>query len=344
MESKVSKSGTVKIPFKSTPAYLHNGLTSCESYFSYASNNGDHLCTIFQIKTDTMPYPKTEEYHLKSEDGQEITELKYVRSQGQSKLVLTFNNGYKIYSEDGKRLLNFFKVPEKDQKFYKDNSVQNYFQGVASGFTKDENEIICVGNSIGEVYFVQNVKEGTYSTNVGLSLKNGAAISHLASSHSHNLLFVADNQGFLYVYSLDSAKAGKFIKTIDLNNQNNPVTSMCVYETASACYLFVGDLLGKIRVYDVLTFNLVIDIAAHFRAVTSLDVNPTLNRFISTSEDTYLNVWKVNIENGINLVLMKSYNSDDKMIMGGRILDKPKFNVMIAQYECDEISVLTALT
>jgi hypothetical protein len=42
-----------------------------------------------------MPYPKTEEYHLKSEDGQEITELKYVNVQGVSKLVLTFNNGYK---------------------------------------------------------------------------------------------------------------------------------------------------------------------------------------------------------------------------------------------------------
>lgn len=52
MESKVSKSGTVKIPFKSTPAYLHNDITSSDSYFCFASNNGDHLCTIFQINTE----------------------------------------------------------------------------------------------------------------------------------------------------------------------------------------------------------------------------------------------------------------------------------------------------
>ena len=52
MESKVSKSGTVKIPFKSTPAFLYNNMTSSDSSFCYASNNGDHLCTIFQINTE----------------------------------------------------------------------------------------------------------------------------------------------------------------------------------------------------------------------------------------------------------------------------------------------------
>jgi len=290
-----------------------------------------------------MPYQKTEEFCLKSEDFQEITDLKYVNTQEQWKLVLTFNNGIKVYNEDGKRLLVFVKVPEKDQKFYKDPNVQNYFQGITSALTKDGKELICVGNSLGEIYFIENVKESIYTNSVGFSLKNGAAISHLASSNAHNLVFIADNQGFLYIYSLESAQTGNLIQTIDLNNLNNPVTSMCVYETSSACYLFIGDLLGKIRVYDVLTFTLVIDIAAHFRAVSSLKINQKLNRFISTSEDTYLNVWKVSVDNGLSLVLMKSYNSDDKMIMGGAILEKPKFNVMISQYECDEISVLTAL-
>lgn len=291
-----------------------------------------------------MPYPKTDEYYLKSEDGQEVTSLSYVKTQNQWKLVLTFNTGCKVYSEDGKRLLTFIKVPEKDQKFFKDPSVQNYFYGISAALTKDEKEIVCVGNSLGEVYFIENVKDNTYSNSVGLSLKNGAAISHLTNSISNNLLFIGDTQGFVYFYQLETTKSGKFAKTIDLNNQNNPVTSMCVYEAGSSCYLFVGDLLGKIRVYDVMTSNLVIDIGAHFRTITSLDVNMKLNRFISTSEDTYLNVWKVNIDNGLNLVLMKSYNSDDKIIMGGKITEKPKFNVMIAQYECDEISVLTALS
>ncbi len=290
-----------------------------------------------------MPYPKTEEHFLKSDDAQEITDLKYVKSQDQWKLVLNFNNGCKVYSEDGKRLLTFIKIAEKDSKFYKDASVQNYFQGITSVVSKTGKEVICVGNSLGEVYFIDNVKEETYNNSVGLSLKSGSPITHLASSNNHNLLFVGDTQGILHVCQVDSPQGGKLLKSIELNNHNHPITSMCVYENESVCYLFVGDLLGKIRVYDVLTYNMIIEIAAHFRAVTSMSVNLKLNRFISTSEDTYLNVWKVNVDNGLNLVLMKSYNSDDKMIMGGRILDKPKFNVMIAQYECDEISVLTAL-
>jgi hypothetical protein len=134
------------------------------------------------------------------------------------------------------------------------------------------------------------------------------------------------------------------MKTIDLNNLNNPITAMTVYETSNNCYLFTGDILGKIRVYDALAFNLMIEVAAHFRAVTSLDINTKLNRFITTSEDTFLNVWKVNAENGLVLTLAKSYNSNDKMILGGKILIKDKFNVMITQYDCHEISVLTSLS
>lgn len=290
-----------------------------------------------------MPYPKTEEYYLRGEDAQEITDLRYVKLQDEWKLVLTFNNGCKVYSEDGKRLLSFIKIAEKDSKFFKEASVQNYFQGITSVASKSGKEIICVGNSLGEVYFIENVKEDTYTNNVGFALKSGSPITSLASSNVNKLLFIGDAQGAFQICEVESAQSGKLLKTIDLNNHNNPITSMCVFENESVCYLFVGDMLGKIRVYDILTNQMIIEIAAHFRAVTSLSVNLKLNRFISTSEDTYLNVWKVNVENGLNLVLMKSYNSDDKMIMGGRILEKPKFNVMIAQYECDEISVLTAL-
>ncbi len=290
-----------------------------------------------------MPYSKVEEHSLNNEDYQEINDLKYVKIQGQWNLVLTFNDGVKVYSEDGKRLLTFIKIQEKDKKYYKDQGVQNYFQGISSGITKDKKEIICVGNSLGDVYFIEKAKESIYSHSVALSLKNGASVTHIANSNLHNLLFVSDCLGSFHIYSLESIQNPKLVKTIDTNNQKNPITSMCVFETESACYLFVGDLLGKIKVYDALTFGLVIDIAAHFRVITSLSLNQSLNRLISTSEDTYLNVWKINTENGLNLVLMKSYNSDDKMIVGGTIIEKPKFNVMITQYECDEISVLTAL-
>lgn len=74
-----------------------------------------------------MPYSKTEENFLKSEDGQEITDLRYVKTDGTWKLVLNFNTGAKVWSEDGKRLLTYLRVPENNAKFYKDQSVQNYF-------------------------------------------------------------------------------------------------------------------------------------------------------------------------------------------------------------------------
>lgn len=344
MESKISKSGTVKIPFKLTPSFIGSNITCSDSYFCFANNTDNQLCTIFQINQEIVPYPKTDEYFMKSEDGQEITDLKYVNTEGSWKLVLTFNNGCKIWSEDGKRLLTFMKVSDNHSKFFKDSSVQNYFQGVTSIKANNEKEYICAGNSLGEVYFFEANKESLYSNNIGITLKNEAIISTLGSASNFNLLFVGDTQGFVYIYQVETAKESKFMKTIDLNNLNNPITSMAVYETSSNCYLFTGDILGKIRVHDALSYNLMIEIAAHFRAVTSLDISVKLNRLITTSEDTFLNVWKVNADNGLTLTLAKSYNSNDKMILGGRILLKDKFNVVITQYDCHEISVLTSLS
>jgi WD40 repeat protein len=281
---------------------------------------------------------------LKSEDGQEVTDISYIKIDGAWKLVLTFNTGCKIWTEDGKRLLTYLRVPETHLKFYKDQSIQNSFQGITGAKTKNEKQLICVGNSLGEVYFFENTKESLYNNFVGFTLKNEAAITKLASSQKYNLLFIGDIQGFLYIYLLESLKDVKFLKTIDLNNQNNPITALGVYENENACYLFSGDMLGKVRIFDAMNYNLVIEIAAHFRLITSLDISSKLNRFITTSEDTFLNVWKINSENGFTLTLAKSYNSNDKMILGGKILEKEKFNVMITQYDCHEVSVLTSLS
>merc|ERR1711907_152850 len=104
---------------------------------------------------------------------------------------------------------------------------------------------------------------------------------------------------------------------------------MSVFEVKNDCYIFIGDMLGKVKVYDALSYHKMIEISAHFRMLTSIDTNNKLNRFITTSEDTFLNVWKINTENGVALTLAKSYNSNDKMILGGVILDKNKFNIMI---------------
>lgn len=310
----------------------------------YNIPNKSRVYPISFDKIRVVPYPKTDEYFIKSEDGQEITDMRYVSSEGSWKLVMTFNTGCKVWSEDGKRLLTYLRIPETHSKFYKDQTIQNYFQGITAATTKNQKEVICVGNSLGEVYFFETSKDSLYTSYVGLTLKNEAMISTLASASKTNLLFIGDIQGFVYIYLLETTKDVKFLKTIDLNNQNNPVTSMSVYESDSSCYLFTGDILGKVRVFDAFNYNLVIEIAAHFRSVTSLDVSVALNRFITTSEDTFLNVWKINPENGLVLTLAKSYNSNDKMILGGKILEKDKFNVIITQYDCHEISVLTSLS
>lgn len=174
---------------------------------------------------------------------------------------------------------------------------------------------------MGEIYFFENTKETYYSNSVGITLSNENAITKLDKSDAYNLLFVGDALGYLYIYQVDSPKDAKFMKSIDIGNQKNPITALTVYEIKNECYLFVGDMVGKVKVYDALSYNKVIEISAHFRLITSLEISNKIHRFITTSEDTFLNVWKVTTENGLQLTLAKSYNSNDKMILGGVIMD-----------------------
>lgn len=96
---------------------------------------------------------------------------------------------------------------------------------------------------------------------------------------------------------------------------------MSIYDNEKVCLIFTGDMVGRIKIFDALTYYKMVEIAGHFRMVTSLDISKKLNRFTTTSEDTFLNVWKLLPEKGYTVSLLKSYNSSDKMLLGSSIMD-----------------------
>mmetsp|Transcript_14478 Transcript_14478/g.12283 ORF Transcript_14478/g.12283 Transcript_14478/m.12283 type:complete len:92 (+) Transcript_14478:360-635(+) len=89
---------------------------------------------------------------------------------------------------------------ENNVKFYKNSNVQNFFQGITSVKAKNGKEMICVGNSVGEVHFFENTKETYYSNFVGVSLSNESSITKLDKSDAFNLLFITDMLGMIYIY------------------------------------------------------------------------------------------------------------------------------------------------
>ena len=270
-----------------------------------------------------------------------MTNLKYVFSKGQWRLVLTFHNGCKIWSEDGKRMLTYLKVPDSN-KFYKSDDFEHYFQGITAIKTKNGKEAICVGNSLGEIYFFENTKENYFTSFIGLTIKTETTITCLGSYSPLSILIASDIQGLVYFFSLDGLKENKMIKTLDINNKNNPITTLEVLDKNERVLLILGDVLGKIKLFDLLTYMPLIEINAHYRLVSSMNVNNDLGILVSGSEDTYVHVWQIKAgKNDVNIDQIYSHNNQDRIIIGSALIKKDKLNLLLSHYDVSELTAIT---
>jgi WD40 repeat protein len=346
MEGNTPKIKVNKLRFAASPAYQNNNLAYNKQTYCFAANSDSQLCTLFNLQSENnVEFAKTEESTIKAEEDLDVQDLKYVYHKEQWRLVICFINGCKVWSNDGKRMLSFVKIAESHPKFYKDADFQNYFHGITSIKTKNGKEAICVGNSVGEVHFLENTKENYFTTFVGLTIKTDAVITCLASSKTYSLLLISDAQGFVYFYVLDGLKENKMVKTLDLNNKNNPVTAMEVLEKNERALLITTDMIGKIKIFDLLSYNILVDINAHFRMITTLDIDE--RGLIATgSEDTYFHLWKLDVkEKEVKVEKIYTQNWSDKMILGCKLFEGSgstnTVNAILTHYDCLELTIIS---
>jgi hypothetical protein len=57
------------------------------------------------------------------------------------------------------------------------------------------------------------------------------------------------------------------------NEQNLPLMAIESLQDAGRCWLVVADFVGRVKVFDAKSYNLLWDIRAHARMVTSIAVN-----------------------------------------------------------------------
>lgn len=296
-----------------------------------------------------ISFVKNEELSIeKNDDEQDVTAIKYVYFKNQWRLVITLYNGCRVYSENGSRLLTYIEVPESNTKFYGESGFDNYFMGITSITMKKGNEAICVGNSLGEVHFIENSKENYFSNAVAVKIKGETAVTSLASSKAYSLLFVGDALGHVHMFQFETLKDYKLLKTIDLENGSNPVNAMAMLEKSDASVdplLVTADFVGRLKIFNVLTYSCLVEVNAHARTITALDTSSEELAVLSASEDTYLHVWKLSVEKNqkTKLNLVESYNCDDQMIMGAVISSTKPFDVAFLAYDSETIRVLNGV-
>lgn len=263
------------------------------------------------------------------------------------KLIVCLKDCVKIYSENGQSLLGHIAliVSSQKKKEADKNGVVHYFSS-ATKIEFNSRELIGVCNSLGEVVFIEQIKDNFLSWSVLLS-SLAAKPTVIIYCQTDNYLCVANIEGKLCLYSIKDAKKIELAKEIDINNKKTPITCIGLLERkkiklSDSNILITGDFIGKIMMFNLKNFENIVEINSHTRLITSLDtkLEPTME-ILTGSEDSFLNYWKIEEDekDGFTVSLKVSFRIADQIIVGAKYL-KNSIESVISIYDSNEITVL----
>ena len=264
------------------------------------------------------------------------------------RLVVCLKDCVKIYSEDGQSLLGhiLLNLTDNKRKEAEKNGITHYFAS-ATRFEYNSKDYIAVANTLGEIIIIDEIKENSYN-NTKISLASHALWpTGIIYSAMDNMLILSGIEGKCSVFQIKDLKKFDFIKEIEVINKKVPITGLNIIERKKLNakwdnLLITGDFLGKIKIFAIGGFDLLMEINSHARIITSIDtrMDPSLE-ILTGSEDSFLNYWKIEEDDdkNIKVVLKVSFRIADQIIVGAKYL-KNSTESLISIYDSNEITVL----
>jgi WD40 repeat protein len=216
----------------------------------------------------------------------------------------------------------------------------HYFKGVTSLKSQSGKEVLAVGDSVGSVYLIESAREGIYTNTLAYSMKPEVGVNCMTSINDKSYLVVGDVQGSVEVLTVKDTKEISLQKVIDCKTDNTPITALKNIEGKSFPLVAVGDYLGRIKLVNLMSFKIMAEIASHGRILTCLDYLAPRNLLVSGSEDTYVNVWQVDVD----LARVKLYSShclENSMIIGCQFMQVASRTALVtSSYDARELVVI----
>ena len=107
---------------------------------------------------------------------------------------------------------------------------------------------------------------------------------------SRALICSADGMGDVHVHALEVDGTWGHCTTFGVTTVDG-TPSLCTTLRMRGVLLYCGYSTGHVRVFDLVSCALAVQISAHSRWINALEVHPNGSTFASASEDTMINVW-----------------------------------------------------
>jgi len=154
----------------------------------------------------------------------------------------------------------------------------HYMQGISSSA-----DSISVGVSTGHVIIIEyNANRKEFYERQKL-LTTSCAITACAESKSHLACCNGDGDVFVF-YSADQYRLLGQAK-----GSGNAITSVCI----KGDIIVAGYMSGHIKLFRADVVELAMEVAAHIRMITGIDIHPTEDLFVTCSEDQFVQVWSL---------------------------------------------------
>ncbi|XP_052030045.1 WD repeat-containing protein 54 isoform X1 [Apodemus sylvaticus] len=244
-------------------------------------------------------------------------------------LVLTSHRGIQMYESDGSVMVYWHALDSGDAS----SSVQAMFaRGIAASV-----HFICVGTWSGRVLVFDIPAKGP---NIVLSEElagHQTPITDIATERAQGQdgvadMVTADDSGVLCVWR----SGPEFTLLTRIPGFGVPCPSVQLWQGIVAA----GYGNGQVRLYDASTGALHIQINAHARTVSALDLAPEVGKLLSAAEDTFVHIWKLNRNPESGSIEVEHCHGEcvsDTQVCGARFCDPSGSSFAVTGYDLAEI-------
>ncbi|XP_016278868.1 WD repeat-containing protein 54 isoform X1 [Monodelphis domestica] len=243
-------------------------------------------------------------------------------------LVLTSQRGIQIYESDGSVMVYWHALDSSDAP-----PAQALFaRGIAAS-----GHYICVGTWSGRVLVFDVPAKGP---NIMLSEElneHRVPVTDIAAEPAQGQdcvadVVTADDSGLLCVW-----KSGPEFKLLTrISGFGIPCPSVQLWQGSVAAGF--GD--GQIRIFEASSGALHVQINAHARSISALDLAPEAGKLLSGAEDSFVHIWKLSRNPDSGCIEVEHCHAEcvtDTLVCGARFCDPKGSSFAVTGYDLSEI-------
>lgn len=296
-----------------TVSLLHNNLTCSSSGWSACIHNSVNSGS-GKLLLSKLGGP--------IKDGPEVSQgmsIRFIELSLGPVLVVCSTNGTQIYNEDASGL--HFYVPISDQ--VTDGDTLKHHQGAC---LVPELQHIVIGTSKGSLALVA-ASPSFMQLQESEPCSAASGVADVCYSALTNQVVSAHSNGELRVWTVNAT--GPYANQTVLP----PMGQAPVRVSSMGARLLVAYGPGTLCLLDGVTYEVQVELTAHARWVTAVDVHEDLGLVATVGEDTVLNVWQVDASNG-RIGLQHSSVVTDKLLTGAAMHGS---EVLVTAYDSGEL-------